>query len=227
VADLRAPSWAEITKEVMTELPEVWQQHDIGAGNGGGGVQTNGVMVLRGVGLNIDERFDAFHFASQPVGSNFAIVVKVLDLRSGQPWAKAGLMAREELTAGSKHASIFGTAGHGLIFNYRPVTNRETFDSTDLRLDVPYWLKLVRWGNVFSGYASTNGTDWRLVERVIVEMTNHVYIGFALASRSREKDCIAWFDEFRIEPATEPEGIPVTGTRCGGRGGQWLDCKTA
>lgn len=130
--NLRVPPWAELTQDAVEPLAAPWAQCEVGAGKGGWGGHASGVTVVRGVGYNVGGRADAFHFVYQPLPTNVALVVRVLDLQSAQPWAKAGLMIREDLSAGAKHVSLFGTAGHGLIFNHRPRTDRETFDSTDL-----------------------------------------------------------------------------------------------
>lgn len=45
-----------------------------------------------------------------------------------------------------------------------------------------------------------------------MEMTNNVYVGFAVSSRSEQTECVAWFDGFQLQAAEAPEDIPVTGT---------------
>src|SRR5439155_25187843 len=46
----------------------------------------------------------------------------------------------------------------------------------------PYWVKLVREGSKFSGYVSSNGTTWTLVNLVNVSMGTNVYVGLCLSS---------------------------------------------
>jgi hypothetical protein len=46
----------------------------------------------------------------------------------------------------------------------------------------PYWVKLVRAGNVFYGYQSTNGSNWTLVGSQTISMTGTIYVGVGTTS---------------------------------------------
>lgn len=205
------PSWADYTADAANLVDSDWKFDGIGAGGGGAVVGKNGIFLVRGVGKNIWGRNDSFYYVYQPVAGDLQITAKILAINCNQPWAKAGLMFRESLDPKAKQVALFGTAGHGLLFNYRNKTGGATYDSTDLRYDVPHWIKIVRQGNSLSGYASTNGADWRLVDRVIVDMPRQVYVGLAVCSRADQSECSAWFEEPIIQEAESVSELPITG----------------
>src|SRR5947207_15874498 len=65
----------------------------------------------------------------------------------------------------------------------------------------PYWVKLARRGNVFSGYSSSNGLNWDWVGTQQIDMTNAVYAGIAVSGRDSVKACTATVDNLAISPS--------------------------
>jgi hypothetical protein len=208
----RWASLTALTHDLPSAVTEEWQDVDIGQGAGGGVAETNGIKMIRGSGQNIWLKADSFHYMYRNLGSNGQIIARVLNIAGSEPWAKAGLMIRETLAEDSKHVSLFGTAAEGLLFNFRPGTGERTFDTTDAQFDMPYWLKLVRNGKIFTGYVSTNGETWRIVDRVALDMATDVYVGFAVCSRNEQSECSAWIDAEEISDAPPAEPWPLTGT---------------
>ncbi|HWN94856.1 MAG TPA: pectate lyase, partial [Methylomirabilota bacterium] len=47
----------------------------------------------------------------------------------------------------------------------------------------PYWVRLVRSGNTFTAYKSSNGTTWTTVSTHTISMNANTYIGLAVTSR--------------------------------------------
>jgi YD repeat-containing protein len=62
----------------------------------------------------------------------------------------------------------------------------------------PFWVKLTRAGNSFSGYASADGVNWTLVGTAAVGMASTVYIGLAVTSHNNAALCTATFDNVGI-----------------------------
>ena len=50
--------------------------------------------------------------------------------------------------------------------------------------DAPYWVRLVRQGNSFSAYRSSNGTSWTLQGTITVTMNTSVFVGLAVTSHN-------------------------------------------
>ncbi len=48
----------------------------------------------------------------------------------------------------------------------------------------PYWVKLTRSGNTFTGYSSPDGVAWTLVQIDTITMSASVYVGLPLTSHN-------------------------------------------
>ncbi|HEY7277832.1 MAG TPA: ABC transporter permease subunit [Trebonia sp.] len=127
---------------------------------------------------------DSFYFVRQPLAGDGSITVRVTSMtgllppdnpdngagpfdsvHGVEPWAKAGLIVKENLSQGSAYAAIMVAADHGvrLQWNY-------TGDTAGLPGTVgpanPRWLRLTRSGDVITGYDSADGTHWTRVGAV-------------------------------------------------------------
>jgi ABC-type transport system involved in multi-copper enzyme maturation permease subunit len=131
---------------------------------------------------------DSFYFVHQPLTGNGSITVRITsltglvqpangsqgpgDTQPGlEPWAKAGIIIKENLNQGSAYAAMMVTGDHGvrMQWNY-------TADAPGLSGAVgpaglgqqesganPRWLRLTRSGDVITGYDSADGANWAQV----------------------------------------------------------------
>lgn len=140
-----------------------------------------------GGGTNVSGASDQFTFAqSQRVG-DFDLQVRLADLTLSDLWAKAGLMARETLNAGSRNAAVVATpSAAGAFFQYRLNNDGGTTNSGSLPVNYPNtYLRLKREGAVFTGYASWDGQVWtRLGSITMSAAPPTMYVGMLLASGS-------------------------------------------
>ena len=71
---------------------------------------------------------DEFRFVSRQVFGDFVAVARVASIEDLDRWVKAGLMIRQDLSAGARHVSIFATprTERGIAFqaNVSPTTGR-------------------------------------------------------------------------------------------------------
>jgi hypothetical protein len=201
-----------------SQLSGVWRHGDIGPSAGGGAEVSNGVFTVTGYGSDIWNKTDGFHYVYQPLTGNGQVVARVLGMAGTHPWAKAGLMIRETLDAGSKHATLTCTLANGLGYFWRVGGSNDTFYSAANRLDTPCWLKLVRWGDLLGGFISTNGVNWQLADWERVKMGQKVYVGLAVSSHDDQGLCTAWFDQVRVSSADAPYSLPAIGTGDGLKG---------
>jgi hypothetical protein len=138
----------------------------------------------------------------------------VLSVDNTDPWAKAGVMIRETLGAGSKFAAVYITPGNGCRFQARLDTDiAATSDSgvataEQTAITAPYWVKLERdvAGN-FRGYYSTNGSAWQQMSwnPRNVSMSSNVYIGLAVTSHNTDAICEAKFSNVTITGTVGPQ----------------------
>ena len=136
---------------------------DIGAvGTQGRGSFLTGTFIERGSGADIGGSADAFHYIYQPLNGDGKIIARIVTQYNSDPSAKAGVMIRETLTAGSKYAAVVITPSNGISFQRRTATNGTTAKTTATgsQLVVPYWLKLTRTGNSLASYYSSDGVTW-------------------------------------------------------------------
>ncbi|MGB2866535.1 MAG: LamG domain-containing protein [Sedimentisphaerales bacterium] len=163
-----------------------------------------GTFTMTGAGADIwnngpgaGEYHDEFHFAYKMLTGPGSIVAKVESVQNTNVWAKAGVMIRETLEGGSKHAFSCVTPGSGVSFQSRPDTGAASANFNQGVFTAPYWVKLERdiAGN-FSAYHSANGSSWQLIEEGAarnIPMTSNVYIGLALTSHEAAITCEAVF----------------------------------
>src|SRR5881296_430336 len=83
---------------------------DVGSpGVAGSTISVANGFDVTGAGSDIGGTNDQFQFSYQQVAGDFDVKVRVQSLTPGDPWAKAGLMARESLTGGSRYTAAFAT----------------------------------------------------------------------------------------------------------------------
>jgi hypothetical protein len=146
-----------------------------------------GSLIVSGSGSGLDGVADQFHFSHEVRAGSFDVKVRVALFDATDPFAMAGLVARESLEANSRFAGAFTTpAGVGSFFRTRPATGAPATTSGSFPVNYPEtWLRLTRSGNTFSGYASYDGQRWALLGSVALSgMPSALYLGPAVASHS-------------------------------------------
>ena len=152
-----------------------------------------GNIVMGGGGADIFGTADQFRFGFKRLTGNGTIVARVDSIGNTDPWAKAGVMIRESLAAGSRYAIILASPGNGVRFQARAATDiGATSDTTvataeQMALKTPVWVKLERSGTTFNGYYSTDGVKWTAMSwnpQTINMVANPVYIGLAVTSHN-------------------------------------------
>jgi len=169
----------------VSSLPGGWSTQDVGSvGIAGSAVFAGGVFTLKGSGADIWSTADAFRFVYKPMTGDGQIIARVSSLTNTHGYAKGGVMIRETLAAGSKHAMVDLTPGYGAEFSRRTSTSGSTDVTGRGGVAAPYWVRLVRSGNTFSGYISTNGSTWALVGTSTITMNSTVYVGLIITSHT-------------------------------------------
>lgn len=155
----------------------------------------NGYAVTGG-GTNIFGGADQFFFNHRLIGGDFDLNVRVDSLAAGDHWAKAGLMARENLAANSRHASAFATPSvNGTFFAYRTNAGGATINTGSFPAGYPNtWLRLKRTGATLTGYAGVDGQNWVQLGTVTLSgLPSVLYVGMAVTGASATEDATAQF----------------------------------
>ena len=193
--------WISSLRTVAASLPKNWRDADIGnVSSAGEASALNGIFNLIASGDDIWDLADSFHFAGRPLTGDGQIVARVTSLQFTDPWAKAGVMFRENLTPGSRHALMVVTAGDGSAFQRRETADKPSGNTDGPAITIPYWVKLVRTGNTFTGFISADGKDWQRVDSVTIPMGKTIYAGLALTAHNNSALNSSLFDNVKVSP---------------------------
>jgi mono/diheme cytochrome c family protein len=169
-------------------LPPGWSDADIGApGSAGSATVANGLWTVAGGGGDIWNAADQFNYVSTPLYSDGTLVARVTSLQNSDPgsgWSKAGLMFRNDSTAGSANVTIVATAGQGVSFQWRSTAGGGSANQQVGGINAPVWLKLVRTGQTYSGSYSTDGVNWVLVSSQQISLNNTVLAGLDVTAHN-------------------------------------------
>jgi len=173
-----------------------------------------GTYTITSIGEDIWYAADEFHYAFKTLTGAGTIQAKVLSVDNTDPWAKAGVMFRETLDAGSKFAAVYITPGNGCRFQARADTDVDATSDTDVVTDqqtaitAPYWIKLERdvAGN-FRGYYSASGTTWTPMSwnPQYIAMDSNVNVGLAVTSHNNDAICQVRFSDVTITGAVSQQ----------------------
>jgi hypothetical protein len=159
--------------------------------------------ILTARGADITGEADEFFFVHKLFSGNGAITVKVDSLTRTDGQAKAGVMMRESLTAGSKYAMIAITPEWGVYFQRRITDNAGSDTTRQAGINTPQWLKLTRNLNTFTAEYSATGTanSWTQLGSIEITMAADVYVGLCLTSHNIDETCTGNFSSVTL-PAT-------------------------
>lgn len=186
----------------IAPLPTPWSSVDIGAvGIAGGATAASGTFRVNGSGNDIWNAADAFHFVDQPVAGNCEIRARVVNLQNTDPWAKAGVMIRDSVAAGAMNVAVVLAPTNGMSFQIRSATGAATTSTVvgGGTVLAPKWVRLVRAGNSFTGYYSSDGASWTQVgATTVVPMSNSALIGLAVGAHNNALNCVAIWDNVSV-----------------------------
>ena len=193
------------------QLPSPWQSQDIAVTSGQtSAIYTNGVFTVAGIGADIWGTSDAFRYVYLPVTGNCTMIARVTSVQNIDQWSKAGIMIRESLNANAANAFIAVTPGNGVTWQYRTSTGASSGNNNMTGLNAPYWVKLVRSGNAFTGYRSSDGMNWtQQGTSQTFTMASSALVGLAVTSHNSSTLCIATFDNVTAPGWPLLPGAPV------------------
>jgi hypothetical protein len=189
-------------------LPAGWVSRDVGIGkqwNGdagdvgfaGGTGLAGSTYTLAGSGNDIWGMADAFQYAYRGISGDCVVTARVASVQGSDGWTKAGLMVRETLQFDSANALVALTPQNGTYFSYRSATSGGTSGSSSSGA-APYWLKLVRSGNTFTGYRASNPNSWIQIGSTTIPMASNAFVGLALTAHNSLLMSTSVFDNFSV-----------------------------
>ena len=155
-------------------------------------------------GTDIWEKSDQFHFVCQDTCGDFDLVVRVESFTAAHLYSKAGLMVRNTLKADSPHLMFLVFADNqprnnnqgAYEMQFREVAGgacQAIYPPSGSQLPPEFpaafpntWLRVIRRGNQFEAFASTDGTKWKVYAKHVLKLADSVKVGPALTSHNPE-----------------------------------------
>jgi hypothetical protein len=194
--------------EYLATTIQAWNNQNIGDATSGSstllcsnGLYTGQVQVA-GAGSDIWGTADGFQFYYQQLSGDGTVIGRLANMpTSGNPssWAKAGLMMRNDLTPGSMNAYMSLDSAHGQRFSVRTAENGISSRTGNDNTTIPYWFKLTRSGNTFTGYSSLDRVTWtEVASPATIPMNATIYVGVGVTSCDPSSAITTIFDNLGV-----------------------------
>lgn len=150
----------------LTSLPGYGSvPSQFGEAGGSYAILTSGADIWQDGGGSFDEYGTIYRDGA--VGASSTVTARVTAMDNTNPWAKAGVAIRNDLTAAGAspgYAVVVVTPGNGVAFQWDANGNGylDSFSGVG-GVKAPAWVRLVRTGSEVSGYYSTDGSTWTKV----------------------------------------------------------------
>jgi len=168
-------------------LPSPWSDRDVGApalaGSSGAG---DTYTALSAAGTGIQGIADQGHFTSQPWTGDGMFTACLGNVSANtSSSANAGIMFREDMTDPSRCVYLGITQTGIVTWQHRDSAGGATTAAASNSSPASPWLRVTRYGNVFTAYVSTDGTTWNQIgSPVTLALPQTINVGMAMSSGS-------------------------------------------
>ena len=174
--------FSSVTLGASASLPNPWFTGTIGAATPGDATVSGDIYTVKGAGLGPAGTADQLQYALQAASGDVEVIARLTTLGGITGEARAGLTIRAGVGASSPHATMLGTVLSGWEFRRRLTAGEKTYRTAGPAGRAPGWIRVVREGDLFSGYFSPDGSNWLLVESDRITMPATVHVGFVVSS---------------------------------------------
>ena len=193
--------WISSLRAAAPTLPKGWSDADIGnVGVAGEASYLNGLFNVIASGDDIWDIADSLHFAGRSLTGDGQIIAHIVSIQYTDPWAKAAVMFRENMSPGSKYVMMAVTAHNSSVYQWRPTDNQGSHNTDGASAIIASWVRLTRSGDTFTGEISVDGKTWELVDRIAVPMPKTIYVGLALSAHNNSALNSTLFDNVTVKP---------------------------
>lgn len=216
-------SGAYLSPCFIDPVPPPWSNQDLGdVGSPGISSFYQGQFAVAGSGADIWSTGDQCQVVSMPFDGNGSFTALVVSQRATHAYAKSGVMFRESLDPGARFFDVVATPSNGVAVQYRSATSGTTVNAySATNLVPPVWVRVVRSGNVFSGFYSTNGDAWvQAGTAPTIAMSTSAVAALAVTAHDNAITNLSRFTKIGLLPAgfdNDDIGNPAP------PGGAWLD----
>lgn len=202
------PAFCALTIEIVGngcqpacgDLPSDWSLTDIGDPTGSGSVcydPQNPTFEVTGYGKDIFGSSDQFTFVHKQLCGDGVIQANISSMTSTNDYALAGVMMRQNTHSHQRYAALLATPDQGIIYQTRLKPNGYTLYEAH-EGHPPAWVKLVRIGNMISGYISKDAEEWELSCEIEVKVGQCYEVGLAVSAYSDSESNTALFDNVEV-----------------------------
>ena len=192
-------AWINSLPKNAATLPENWNHQDVGpVGLKGDASFLNGRYNVIGSGTDIWFNVDGFHYAYTTIDGDAQIIARIMSMQFTDPWAKAGVMFREDMGAGARNVMMVITSGGFSSYQWRPTPGVNMHNTDGPTTTTPYWVKLVREGDTFNGYISPDGQNWKHIDSIKVPMAQKLYVGLVVSAHDNTALNSVMFDNVSV-----------------------------
>ena len=198
----------------VASLPPGWTDVDIGSPtDAGSATDNNGLWTVAGGGADIWNEADQFNFASENVTGDGSIMAEVLTVQNTDPgsgWSKAGVMFRNDTSAGAVNAAVVVTPGNGVSFQWRNTVDGSSSYINVTGLTAPIWVALTRSGSNYSAFYSASGQNWTQVGSTqAITMSSNNLAGLAVSAHNDSDLNTSTFTNVSVEVAPPVISLPI------------------
>jgi len=194
--------------------PSGWNCADIGNPALAGSQSLSGnTWTVQGGGYDIWNAADQFHSIWQPLAGDGSLSAHVTAQSNTDPWAKAGVMLRQDTDPSAPFYALFVTPDNGIVVDYRASQGSAAIMAAPaLPGGVPAYLKVALAGSTFSALTSTDGAAWTLVpgSSVSLNLSGSLLVGLAVTAHNGGALSTAAFDSVNLTPSTQPTSTPTS-----------------
>jgi hypothetical protein len=199
-------------------LPATWTSADIGPVQIPGTARFDGsTFTIEGAGTELGGTEDQLHYVSAPFNHDGTLSGRFVPQLPSQ-FAQFGLVIREGSEPGAASVSLLVMPEFGRDVEQpgwrvkllvreaagaptKTVATSAKFDpplATWGRLMQPYWLRLVRHGNMFTALGSEDGMNWTTIGSIELSLPTNLSGGLGVCSRLGKVSTTAMFDHVSI-----------------------------
>jgi outer membrane protein assembly factor BamB len=171
----------------------------------------NGVWSILGGGKDIYGTVDEFQYTAESMPGNGTVSAEITSQQDTDPWAKAGIMLRASTDPSAPYYAILATPGNGTVVQYRTSEGDSTTQLTGVTNGAPIYVEVMRTGDSYTAYTSTDGVNWTAYPDstvTIPDLSGSILGGMADTSHSQFVTSTAVFNNFTFTSGTSSLPVP-------------------
>jgi glucose/arabinose dehydrogenase/fibronectin type 3 domain-containing protein/regulation of enolase protein 1 (concanavalin A-like superfamily) len=201
------------------DIGPAWAGQDVGAVSATGSFSGSSTITIQASGADIYGTADEGYLVYRNITGDATITARVASVTNTNVWTKAGVVFRESTAAGARNVATFlsPTASNKYRKQVRSALNGSTTSTASTpNSAVPAWVRVVRSGNSFSSFYSTDGNQWTEIGTpTSLSMGTTLVVGLMATSHLDGTRATVVYDNISITTPAPPTPPPVpTGLAC-------------